>query len=226
MNRTAVIVLTVAAAITAAPALAGATDRAGDRSIAEDSLLTAQEVPAGFEVIPSTSDSEAPSGAECRGIRRGRTALNAAPSEEIDFIETPADGSGSARINNRISVFAETRAAKAAYSGYAGPDSEACFESTYEDLFVEQLDDPDATADVTASRYGPDTGDQSVGYALEIAISARGDSETLYMDIEVTRVGRAVSGFAVLDTGEPFSSDDIVAMTDAVAERLETALEA
>jgi hypothetical protein len=215
--------LVAATAVVTIPSTAGAADRAGDQRIADDSVLTIDDVPDGFKVSPD-SDGPPPAGAECKAIRKGRAALSAVPNAEGNFLNTPPNGSGSERISSKVSVFGKTKAAKAAFAGYAGDDSEACFERTYEELLLDELDIPDATVDVTVDRYEPDLGDDAVGYELEIALAAQGDSQTLFYDIEVTRVGRAVAGFAFLDTGEPFPSDEIVDMTDTSVERLEDAL--
>jgi hypothetical protein len=77
---------------------------------------------------------------------------------------------------------------------------------------------------VTVDRYGPDLGDTAVGYEVEIVLSDQGQQETLFVNLEVVRVGRAIDAFAFLNSGVPLASDDIVAMTDTGVERLEAAL--
>lgn len=221
MIRTATFVLAVTAVVMT-PTLAGAAGISSDREIAEGSVLAIDDVPAGFEETPSSDDSPPPGGAACKDIRRGTKALDRGDSSEVDF-RSPDTGNGRAIINNKVAVFEKTKAAKAAFAAYDGSDNEECFAKTYEELFLEQLDDPDATVDVTVDRYGPDLGDAAVGYEVAIAVTSQGESDTFYLDIEVIRVGRAIDAFAFGNPSNALPSDDVVQMTETGVERLEAA---
>ena len=217
-------ILTIVAAATViavpVPAAAGASS---DAEIAEQAVLTIDDVPEGFEEQPVTDDEAPPSGRACKDIRRGRKLLDSAPNAEAEF-RTPGDETGGALINNKVTVFKSARGAKRAYAAYAGPQSAECFRLTYEEIFLEQLDDPDASVDISVDEYDPDLGDAAAGYEIEIQASAQGESKTFHIDIEVSRVGRAVDAFAFFNTGSPPPSDDVVTMTDAGVGRLESAL--
>jgi len=219
--RKCILTLVAAAAVIAVP-LPAVAGPSSDAEIADGAVLTIEDVPAGFEEEPIT-DEAPPSGRACKDIRRGRKLLDSAPSAEAEF-RTPGDETGGALINNKVTVFKSARGAKRAYAAYAAPQSAECFRLTYEEIFLEQLDDPDASVDISVDEYDPDLGDAAVGYEIEIQASAQGESNTFYIDIEVARVGRAIEGFAFFNSGNPPPSDDVVAMTEAGVGRLESSL--
>jgi len=225
--RASVAVATVAAVLSM-PALAGAADRGADQQIADESALTIDDVPTGFNEEAADDSSDPQPGAACRAIRKAAKAADAAPHTEVEF-RTPGDDSGSALINNQVSVLASPKRAKVIFAAYAARDARRCLTGAYESIFTEQLDDPTAKVVVNADRYTPDLGDASVGYEVEIVATAQGDSNTIYVenfyvDIEVARVGRALDAFGFFNTRNPPPSDDVVAMTDAAVARLEAAL--
>jgi hypothetical protein len=203
------------AAVTPAPAGLGSEDQ----DIADESVLTIDDVPTGFEIAQPDDEDEGAPGRACRSVRRGRDALNEAPNAEAEFrVESQAF------INNKVAVFERAREARAAFRGYAGPATAECFERTYSEEFERQIGSPDAEVDVTVDRFEPDLGDDAVGYEIEIEASAEGESETFYVELQVVRVGRAVDGFAFFSTGRPPPSDDVVDMVETGVDRLTAAL--
>jgi hypothetical protein len=218
-----VIVGTVALAVLWAPALAAAADRSSDQQIADDSVLTIDDVPAGFNETTVDDSPDEPPGPACTAIKKAAKALDAAPHTEVEF-RTPGDDSGSALINNQVSVFASAKRAKVVYAAYAARSARNCLTTTYERIFLDQINDSTAEVKATASRYSPDLGDAAVGYEVEIVASAQGESETFYVDVEVARVGRGIDAFGFFNSGNAPPSDDVVAMTDAGVGKLESAL--
>jgi hypothetical protein len=206
------------------PVLLAGTATAGletsaDQDITDQSVLTSSDVPLGFEAFADADGDDVQRGAKCKVVTRASKQLNRAPNTEASFAQ-----GRTALINNQVSVFETPKEAKAAYAAYAGKKAPACFERGFEESYAAQLDDPEAEVQVTLDRYGPDLGDAAVGYELQIDLSAGGQQQTLFANLEVVRVGRAIDAFAFINSGEALSSDDIVAMTDAGVGRLEASL--
>jgi hypothetical protein len=213
----AVLLVVVALAV---PAPAGAGNRAADQQIADDSVLTIDDVPSGFDEAPADDDPDPQTGAACKQIRAAAKALDAAPHTQVDF-------TASARqdlITNQVSVFSSTKRAKAAYAPYAAPKARQCLTTAYERIFLDQIDDPSAEVQVTADRFTPGLGDAAVGYDVVIEASAQGETQTFYVNQQVVRDGRGLDAFAFFFAGTPPASDDVDEMTRTGVDKLEAAL--
>jgi hypothetical protein len=207
----------------AVPAPAGAGDRAADQQIADDSVLTIDDVPSGFEETPADDEPDVQPGAVCKRIRAAAKAADAAPHAAAEF-ETPGDETGSALINNQVSVLTSPKQAKAVYAAFAAPKARQCFTTAYQRAFLEQIDDPSAEVQVTVDRFTPDLGDTAVGYEIVIEASAQGESRTFFANLQVIRDGRGLDAFGFFNSGSAPVSDDIDAMTREGVDRLEAAL--
>jgi hypothetical protein len=219
-------VASVAAVVIAVliPASAGAASRAADQQIADDSVLTTDDVPTGFDETPATDEPDLKPGPACKAQRVAAKASDAVPHTEVEF-RTPGDATGGgALVDNQVSVFGTAKKAKAAYAAYAASSARKCLTSTYERVFLDQIDDSSARVHVTAERFKPDLGDASVGYDVVIQASARGDSATFYVDVQVVRVGRGLDAFGYFNTGSAPPSDDVDDMTQTGVAKLEDAL--
>ncbi len=221
-TRLATCLALTAAAIVAVPLTAAATT-ASDQRIARDSVLRKSDVPSGFNrSTPSKDDQQYPSSA-CKSIRRGRDLLDSASSKEVEF-RTKSGDSGGALINNKVAVFSNVKGARAALAAYDSPQAGECLRATYEKVFRNELDDPKATVDVKVDGYLPELGDASTGYQVTIDASAKGESQTFYVDIELAQVGRAVDAFGFFNSGSPPPGDDVTTMTQTGVDRLEQSL--
>ena len=147
--------LLVLVALLAVPAPAGAGDRAADQQIADDSVLTSDDVPSGFDEAPADDDPDPQTGAVCKQIRAAAKALDAAPHTQVDFTSNARQDV----ITNQVSVFSSTKRAKAAYAPYAAPKARQCLTTAYERVFLGQINDPNAEVLVTAERFTPGLGD-------------------------------------------------------------------
>jgi hypothetical protein len=218
-TRSALLALAIAACV-ALPATAAGAGPSSDQELADQSVLTSDDVPSVFTEEPSDSDSSSPpKGASCKALRKSRAAVNAAPNKEVTF-NTADGGNGRATINNQVSVFESAKQAKRAYAGYADADTEQCFQEAFE----AQFGATDDAAKVTAKSYKPDLGDASIGYELEISFTEDGEPTVIYADLEVARVGRGINLFGFFNPGNQPPSDDVVEMTETGIERLTDAL--
>lgn len=219
LRRLPTIVLTLPLVVVLIASPAGAGTRSDDQQIADDSALASTDVPTGFVQGPAGADESPTRSPECRFLTKAAKALNRAPNREVSFRQEQAS-----LINNQVSVFDSPKAARAAFGAYASKKAAACFEQGFEESYAEQLDDPDAEVEATIDRYQPDLGDASAGYELEIGIASNGETQVLYVNLEIARLGRAIDAFGFVNANELFASDDIVSVTDAGMERLERAL--
>jgi hypothetical protein len=121
-------------------------------------------------------------------------------------------------------VFPSVKGAREALAFYDSPQAGECLRTTYEKVFRDQLHNPKATVDVKVDAYLPDLGDASTGYEVTIAASAKGQSQTFYVDVELMQVGRAVDAFGFFNSGSPPPSDDVTSMTKTGVDRLAQAL--
>ena len=180
--------LLVLVALLAVPAPAGAGDRAADQQIADDSVLTIDDVPSGFDEAPARRRSRS---ANWRGVqadpccRQGRRRRAA----HARWSSAHRDETGSALISNQVSVITSTKQAKAAYAPYAAPKARQCLTTAYQRVFLDQINDPSAEVQVTADRFTPGLGDAAVGYEVVIEASAQGESQIFYVNQQVVRDG-------------------------------------
>jgi hypothetical protein len=202
---------------------AGAADRSADQQVADDSVLTTEDVPTGFNETQADDSSDVEAGPACKAIRAAAKTADAGPHTEVEF-RTPGDETGSALINNQVSVLSSAKRAKAVYAPYAASSAKRCLTSAYERIFLQEIKDTSARVRVTAERFTPDLGDAAVGYDVVIKASAKGDSETFYVQVEVVRVGRGLDAFGFFNTGSAPPSGDVDAMTSTGVDKLTAAL--
>jgi len=208
---TGVIVLGVCAA--AAPAGA---DRANDQQIADNAVLTSDDVP-GFE--PHTSgDAPLPEVPECRGLERARKQLEAAPNKEVEF-RPPSEAQV---VNNQVSVLASTKRAKQVLRAYQSPTAERCLETTFRGGTASQNRGVDVTVEVSPSPL--DSGDDAGAYDLVVTATKGAKTQQIFTTVAVVRVGRAIAAFGLGDESSTVPADVATGLIDLVTQRLQEAL--
>jgi hypothetical protein len=205
---------------------AGATARSDDQQIADDSVLTIDDVPSVFKASKVDSSDDPAPGKACKDIRKARKAINAAPNGEVEF-QTEPGSQGGAFINNKVAVFKSKKAARSAITSYSTRSTPDCFRKTYEDIFAKQLDDPKARVDVQVTQNINKTGlgDADLGYDMRIDASAGGQSQSFYVELELIRVGRAFDGFAFFNSGSRPPANDVADMIRTGVGKLEAGLQ-
>ena len=208
---TGVIVLGVCAA--AAPAGA---DRANDQQIADNAVLTSDDVP-GFE--PHTSgDAPLPEVPECRGLERARKQLEAAPNKEVEF-RPPSEAQV---VNNQVSVLASTKRAKQVLRAYQSPTAERCLETTFRGGTASQNRGVDVTVEVSPSPL--DSGDDAGAYDLVVTATKDAKTQQIFTTVAVIRVGRAIAAFGLGDESSTVPADVATGLIGLVTQRLQEAL--
>ena len=206
-----VIVLGVCAA--AAPAGA---DRANDQQIADNAVLTSDDVP-GFE--PHTSgDAPLPEVPECRGLERARKQLEAAPNKEVEF-RPPSEAQV---VNNQVSVLASTKRAKQVLRAYQSPTAERCLETTFRGGTASRNRGVDVTVEVSPSPL--DSGDDAGAYDLVVTATKDAKTQQIFTTVAVVRVGRAIAAFGFGDESSTVPADVATGLIDLVTQRLQEAL--
>ena len=201
--------------VSAAAATAEA-DRANDQQIADNAVLTSDDLP-GFE--PHTSaDAPLPKAPECRELERARKQLNAAPNKEVDF-RTPSEAHD---VNNQVSVLSSTKRSKQTLQAYRSPKAADCFTTTYRTGITSKTKDVDVTVDVAPATF--ELGDESVAYDLTVIATKGGRSQTLHLTLALVRVGRATAAFGLGDESGAVPADVSTGLIQLVTQRLQEAL--
>ena len=206
-----VIVLGVGAATTSAGA-----DRANDQQIADNAVLTSDDVP-GFE--PHTSgDSPLPKAPECRGLERVRKQLDTAPNKEVEF-RPPSEQQV---VDNQVSVLSSTKRAKQILRAYRSPTARDCLVTTFTDGITSQNAGIDVKVDVTPATL--ESGSDAIAYDLAVTVTDGGKTQHLFTTVAVVLVGRAVAAFGLGDEGGTVPTDVATGLIELVTQRLQEAL--
>jgi hypothetical protein len=205
----------IALGVCAAAAPAGA-DRANDQQIADNAVLTSDDVP-GFE--PHTSaDAPLPAAPECRGLERARKQLEAAPNKEVEF-RPPSEAQV---VDNRVSVLSATRRAKQVLRAYQSPKAADCLETTFRGGTASQAPGVDVTVEVSPAPV--DSGDDAVAYDLAVTVTKGEKTQHIFTTVAVVRVGRAIAAFGLGDESSTVPADVATGLIDLVTQRLQEAL--
>ncbi len=196
MRRLLPVLVVAAASVSALPA---AADEEDDEAIAEAALPTLDDIPAGWEESPSDEDTSRTGLAECKAIDRvSKTAEKQPNAESPNFVD-PADSTGITQIESRVFVFSSTKGAKKYFKAWEPEAAEDCLIAL--GLAVAEQEVPDA--EVAVETLGVEgIGDDVVGRSLILDDPDDESGEnSVYTDIFVARVGRAIVGLSTQATG-------------------------
>lgn len=210
-----ILVLGLALACVAAPpALAGSDDEA----IAEDSVLTEDDVADyGLSEDEADDDDTPPNIRACRDIRRADRAANKAPHARSAFSDE------SVIVEDRVAIFKNVKAARAALAPYTDPSGSDCVEQILEESLQQNLE-PGSSYEFNGDATEIDLGDGGVVYQVIVEIEdPDGNLTELYVELGAFRVGRGFVTMSVLSDGVPFEGSEDLATI--IADKLETNLE-
>ena len=201
--------------VCAVAAPAGA-DRANDQQIADNAVLTSDDVP-GFE--PHTSaDAPLPPTAVCRGLERARKQLDAAPNKKVEFRPISEEQV----VTNKVSVLSSTKRAKQVVQAYLSPKAAKCLDDVFGSGTAGQDNGVDVAVEVSPTSLA--SGDDAVAYDLAVTATKAGKSQRIFTTVAVVRVGRAVAAFGFGDTAGTVPVDVSTGLIDLVTQRLQEAL--
>ena len=195
-RRTRLLILAapVAASLAlAGPALAvGATK--GDKAILKAGVITKADVPADW-----TSKKGESTGAALRGIKDCRK-INAAVADAKKDIPRAQSRQFSDPVpehatmaQDAVYAFSNNRSATKFVSTYQGARAQACFEKLATEVAKDRPTAGPPTAAPITDLQG--VGDEATGYEIAATFTQDGGAATLYIDLVLVRVGRAVMGF-------------------------------
>jgi hypothetical protein len=186
-----------------APALAGSSD---DETIAEDSVLTEDDVADYGLSEDEPNDDPPPAGANCKQIR---AVINQA--DDLPHAVTAFTDEAGTDAESRVVVYPNAKAARKPIRAYTGPRAARCIEDQIESDLEENLE-PGASAEYELSPTEVPLGDEAIVWQGLISITeADGTLNELYVELGLIRVGR---GLAVLDfsaLGSPFAGSEDLA---------------
>jgi hypothetical protein len=205
-----------ATALLAAPAGAGEEDQA----IAEDAVLTIDDVPAGWEEDPSAGDTEETGLDECEAIDKATKRANQQPKAESPNFVDPDDPTGITQAESAVFVFSNTKGAKKYFRAWNADAAEDCLIAIGQQVADQAASD----LDVAVQTLGLEgIGDDAVGRSIVLDDpDDESDENSVYTDIFVARVGRAIVGIAAQDLGG--SLPEGLELLEAVVGRVEEAL--
>ncbi len=206
------LVLTLSCAW-AAPAIAGSSDEA----IAEDSVLTEDDVLDYGLVETDPSDDPPPSGAVCKQIRN---VINDA--EDTPHAVTAFTDEAGTDAESRVVVYDSVGDAKRPIKAYSGARAPRCIEQQIESDLEENLE-PGDSAEYELEPTSVPLGDDSIVWQGVISITeADGTITDLYVETGLVRVGRGLAVLTFSAVGAPFSgSEDLATL---VVDNLESNL--
>jgi hypothetical protein len=185
-----------------APALAGSSDDA----IAEDSVLTEDDVADYGLSEDEPNDDPPPSGAVCKQIR---TVINQA--DDLPHAVTAFSDNAGTDAESRVVVYPSNKAARKPIKAYTSSKAPACIEHQIETDLQENLE-PGSSYEFNLDPTEVPLGDESVVWQGVISITdPEGEVTDLYVELGLIRVGR---GLAVLDfsgIGGPFAGSEDLA---------------
>lgn len=210
---TTIAVATVTIALVAPTAAAGGDEE--DEAIAEEALPTLDDLPAGWAEDPDDEDAEESGLPECEDIDTATKSAEKQPNAESpNFV----DGDNpTAQVEARAFVFSSTKRAKRYFKAWNADAAEDCLIA----IGLQVADAEASDAEVAVETLGLEgIGDDVVGRSLILEVPEEG--VTVYTDIFVARVGRAIVGVAAQDIGG--SLPEGLDLLEVVVGRVEEAL--
>jgi hypothetical protein len=190
-----------------------AADEEEDQAIADESVLTIDDLPEGW-VEGDAADDDDPAEGEvpaCEAIERAIDRGDRVPHAESPDFDDGNDPNAVTSVSNEVFVFPKAKGAKQ-YLKPFNADGEECLQGRAEAI-------PGA---LDVSLVELDVEGTGVGYTVFVTLESNGEQLTLANDIVVIRVGRAITTFAAENVDEPLQEGpDIL---DAVLGRLQESL--
>lgn len=214
--RGSVVALVVGAGTLALPTVAGAGGGADDQDVAEESLLTVDDLSLESDVGAVLEESEyepneIPNDRECRPVVAAERLAAKAADAAIAFSESAEEF---VVVEQQVLVFRRASDARKYMGNVSDVDAGECLGSA----FLEILDSPDADLAIEDSDLGG--GDDSVGYFIEATEETATEILVNTYEPVYLRVGRSVTYLGFYDVssgGETVVDTAVELLEDAVA---------
>jgi hypothetical protein len=210
----------VAAALVALAGSPAVADDEEDEAIAEDAVLSIDDVPAGWEETPADDDTEETGLDECNAIDKVTKSATKQPRAESPNFIDPDDPTGITQVEGAVFVFSSTKGAKKYFKAWEADAAEACLIALGQQVVEQEA----PGSEVAVQNLGLEgIGDDAVGRSIILDDPEdESDENTIYTDIFVARVGRAIVGVAAQDVGG--SLPEGLDLLETVVGRIEEAL--
>jgi hypothetical protein len=190
-----------------------------DQRLADQAVLTLDDLPPGWREEAAAEDLEAPDADECDDIRRAQTLADEGERAHSKF---ERGGSG---VESGVAVFANQTLAEEAFELYTSGNVEGCFEASLDAALREARigagsDSPEALAVNIGDSAAGDYGDENVAYQLVATIRTESLTVDVYIDVDIVRVGRSVALLSYESEVDTFAPDLRVELVEAVVARL------
>jgi hypothetical protein len=200
--------------------------RQADQAIAKGSVLVIGDFPSGWRTQRSSNkagDEARAQTPECKDYVRAQKKARSNP-----HVTAPGFAQGdSMYVDNSVFVFADEQAAKTAAQTVTGNEFKACLSKSTKKVLEARLNKRGVKFDDVKVDVGDlsadQAGDATTAQQAVVTVTQGSSSTTLYIDLEVVRVGRAVTTFSFQNSFTPFP-DLKTALIDAVVNRLGQAL--
>jgi hypothetical protein len=214
----------VVVALLASPAAASPAS-ARDRALAQSALLQPSDFPAGWTTGPRTDNARADrirgGIADCRRYQRLVTMLRRQPEASANFLQR------SASVSSTVFVLSSARAAQSTFTQLTSPGVVGCLTHFLGVVLTQSIFIRGAPARLQGVNGAPTTvtqaGDQTTAFQFVVTLTAAGLTTPVYEQVEVARVGRAITEFGFENPSTPLPPDFRDALVNAVVGRLASA---
>jgi hypothetical protein len=198
--------LAVSLAGVAAFAPPAAAQSKSDKAILKAGVITKDDVPTGWTSKKASSSTPDRSIAECKKIRTATdNAKKKTPRSESREFEGP---NSDTHAESTVYAFRDTNAATKFLSVYRDADATPCLEKVAAKVIGSR-----GSASVSPITDLQGVGDDSVGYEEILTSSENDQLPSLYVDLVLVRVGRAVVGFSFSNPGERIPDGPAIVQT-------------
>jgi hypothetical protein len=208
---------------------APAQDVEGDHALANNAVLKASDLPAGWDAAPHEESSDGPDldtlMSECMNVSSGLFNNGKVQADSPDF--TSPDGT---QVHNSVSIEATAGEIQAPFAIFTRPEMVGCLQKAMtaelDYTFSHDIDGSPPPSDVTIGQAivekqeFPTIGDGTVAYRVTIPMTAAGTDLNVYADFILIAKGRAGISLDVESIGAPFSIETTQQLAATVAGRL------
>jgi hypothetical protein len=200
--------------------------RQTDQAIAKGSVLVIGDFPSGWRTQRASNkaaDEAQAQTPECKNYVRARKKARSNP-----HVDAPEFAQGDQMyVDNTVLVFADEQAAKTAAQTFTGNEYKTCLSKSTKKVVEARLNKRSVKFDDVKVDVGDlsadQAGDATTAQQAVVTVTQGSSTLTLYADLEVVRIGRALAFFSFQNSSTQFP-DLKATLIDAVITRLGQAL--
>jgi hypothetical protein len=199
-----------------------------DQAIAESSLLTLQDFPAGWEAEPADDDEDSSLDkdalAECVGVEYDELYDDSAAEAESRTFISPQDE----EIDHEVGIASDEEWTRSVFEITSGDKWRNCVAEQMQSSIADAVkkEDKDAkVGDVTVNEMGFESfGDETTAMRVTIPLEVNNFNIEASLDFVAVRVGRAMMIVTASSVGTGLSADELAEFVDIAVKRLDQEL--